>query len=88
MKPDELYKSNRRNAELDRTEIGGTGRGWDGRFLSKFSGAVCDRIGCEEPIEAVGRRFCVTHRQEHGRRLLGQLDAIWFPPSLTPGEGE
>jgi hypothetical protein len=43
-----------------------------GRFLS----SRCDRIGCEAPREARGRRFCAEHRQAHGRRLLAQIAAV------------
>ena len=43
-----------------------------GRFLP----TRCDRIGCEAPREARGRRFCAEHRQAHGRRLLAQVAAV------------
>lgn len=75
-KPETIYKSAARRAELPwwaRNDY--SGRDMKGRFIARWSGAVCDRIGCDDPIERRGARFCATHRQEHGRRLLAQLQA-------------
>jgi hypothetical protein len=74
----EMYKSSLRDASFrpQCLPVGYPERGWDGRFLPRYSGAVCDRIGCDDPIERRGGRFCAIHRAEHGRRLLSQLEAI------------
>lgn len=76
--PSDIYKSSKRWAEMSYPEQmdARDGRDAGGRFLPRFSGKVCDRIGCDAPIEGSRARFCATHRQEHGRRLLGQLQAV------------
>ncbi len=71
--PDPPYKSTWRNEAMPPWADMRDARG---RFLPKFSGAVCDWMGCLDPIEAPGRRFCARHRAAHGQRLLGQLQAI------------
>lgn len=70
--PDPPYKSSHRQLSVFERL---TGRDSAGRFLPKWSGAVCDWWGCDDPIEGPRRRFCPTHRRAHGQRLLGQLHA-------------
>jgi hypothetical protein len=72
---EDLYKSSRRQASIPAWRLTMDDRDQQGRFVPRYSGKVCDRIGCDDPIEGPGRRFCVEHRREHGRRLLGQLQA-------------
>ncbi len=78
--PDPPYKSTWRDEALVETLAGRmilqAGRDEHGRFLPLFSGPVCDRMGCLDPIEGPRRRFCAVHRAEHGQRLLGQFRAI------------
>jgi hypothetical protein len=64
----------------EREHITNFGRTTAGQFYPKFAGGDrCDRSGCPDNVEGRGRRFCATHRQEHGQRLLAQLQAITNP---------
>lgn len=76
--PESLYVSAAREQQRHAyayTDAQGRARLPDGLFLPLYNGALCDRIGCTEDVESTGARFCVKHRQEHGARLLAQLNA-------------
>lgn len=79
----QMYRSVARLESLPRWErehILYFGRTTRGQFYPKWAGGDrCDRSGCPDKIEGRGRRFCVTHRQEHGQRLLAQLQAMTNP---------